>query len=405
MRKQIPNSRLREPLCLAFIVLASLLLSSCGKKAATEEVAAGPHLKWNVRSAGTGVSHPAIGPDGTIYVGTSVGVQAFSPAGKELWKLTFGGAGTPVLSDDGTLYFSSSYGFVLGVSPDGKLTWQPKLGLIGFRAPPALGPSTSLYYVNSASDIFVFAPKRSETYDWTLGTFREGMLGASNVLPGTAKIGGASQNGAPLLLGDSTLLVPRQNFLHAIDTNGSSYWDLELTPGDLGMAAIGADSTIYVGDNQSILYAVNPNGSQKWRFDIGGSIVGSPVVDKDGVIYFTDGIALYAVNPDGSLKWRYFKARQPHFLTPPTLAENGTIYVGAEFGLLAFAPDGTLKWNVRVYSPTSPLTIAPDGTLYFGCGYFWLCAVQGENSPLMQSSWPKPFHDLANTSRYSPFTQ
>lgn len=405
MGKQIPSARLRRPLCFVVFVLAPLLLPSCGKKAAIDEAASGPHVKWSVRSAGTGVSVPTIAPDGTIYVGTSVGVQAFSPAGQELWKLTFGGAGTPVLSSDGTLYFSSSYGFVLGVSSDGQLTWQPKLGLIGFRAPPALGPGTSLYYVNTASDIFAFAPKRSETYDWTIGTFREGMLGTSNVLPGTARIGGASQNGAPLLLGDSTLLVPRQNFLHALDTNGSRYWDLELTSGDLGMAALAADSTIYVADNQGALYAVTPNGSQKWRFDVGGSLIGSPVVDKDGVIYFTDGAAVYAVNPDGSLKWRYFKARQPHFVTPPTLAENGTVYIGAEFGLLAFAPDGTLKWNVRVYSPSSPLSIAPDGTVYFACGYFWLCAVQGENSPLMQSSWPKPFHDLANTSRFSPFSQ
>ncbi len=403
MPSRLSYARHREPLCFFLVVLALVSLASCGKKAATEEATAGPHVKWSVRSAGTAVSHPAIAADGTIYVGTSVGVQAFSPTGKELWKLSFGGAGTPVLADDGTLYFSSSYGFVLGVSPDGKLAWQPKLGLIGFRAPPALGPGTSLYYVNTASDIFAFQPKNSDTYNWSLGTFREGMLGTSDVLPGTARIGGASQNGAPLLLGDSTVLVPRQNFLHAINTNGSRYWDLELTSGDLGMAAIAADSTIYVGDNQGVLYAVNPSGSQKWRFDMGSSVIGSPVVDKDGVIYFTDGVAIYAVNPDGSLKWRYFKARQPHFVTPPVLAENGTIYIGAEFGLLAFAPGGDLKWNVRVYSPTSPLTIAPDGTVYFACGYFWLCAVQAENSPLMQSSWPKPFHDLANTSRYSPF--
>ncbi|HUL35032.1 MAG TPA: PQQ-binding-like beta-propeller repeat protein [Candidatus Eisenbacteria bacterium] len=384
------------------VIFSLLVLASCGKKAVPAEASKGPHVKWSVRSAGTGVSHPAIGPDGTIYIGTSVGVQAFSPSGSELWRVRFAAPGTPVISSDGTLYFESSYGFVLGVSSAGQLVWQPKLGLSGFHAPPAIAPDASLYYVNTASDIYAFQPRQSDNYTWTLQTFREGLLSSPDVLPGTVRKGWASQGGAPLLLGDSTLIVPRQNFLHSIGTNGSNSWELELTSGDLGEAAIAPDSTIYVGDNRSVLYAVDPAGSRKWRFDAGGSVLGSPEVDTAGVIYFTDGSALYAVNPDGSLHWRYSKMQQPHFVTPATLAADGTIYIGSEFGLNAFRPDGTLKWNLRVYSPSSPLTIAPDGTVYFACGYFWLCAAQGDGAPLMQSSWPKPFHDLANTSRYSP---
>jgi outer membrane protein assembly factor BamB len=396
--------RWQHAACLAALLPVALAICACSKKVAatTDQPAKGPHVKWSVRSLGTGVSHPAVGSDGTVYIGTSVGVEAFSPAGKLSWKLTFSNPGTPVISDDGTLYFESHHGFVLGVSPDGQLVWQPKLGLIGFHAPPALGPGTSLYYVNSVSDIYAFQPKSSENYTWELQTFRRGMLDTPNFLPGTAQTGLSSQNGAPLLLGDSTLIVPRQNFLHSVSTNGSRGWELELSPGSLGMAAVGPDSTIYLGDDRSILYAINPDGSQKWRFDASGPVLDSPVVDMAGIIYFTDGTAVYAVNPDGSLKWRYFKAQQPHFLTPPTLAADGTLYIGAEFGLLAFTPDGNLKWNIRVYSPSSPLTIAPDGTVYFACGFFWLCAVQGDGAPLMQSSWPKPYHDLANTSRYDP---
>jgi outer membrane protein assembly factor BamB len=398
-------ARWQRTASLAAILLGSLVLFACNKKvaSATEQPATGPHVKWSVRSLGTGVSHPAIGADGTIYIGTSVGVQAFSPAGKLIWKLTYASPGVPVIADDGTLYFESHHGLVLGVSPDGQIVWQPKLGLIGFHAPPALGPSTSLYYVNSTSDIYAFQPKSSDTYTWSLETFRHGRLDTPNFLSGTANTALASQGGAPLLIGDSTLIVPRQNFLHSLTTSGSRGWEVELSSGDLGMAAVGPDTTLYLGDNLGALYAVNPDGSLKWRFD--GSVLGSPVVDAEGVIYFTDGAALYAVNPDGSLKWRYFKAHQPHLLTPPTLATDGTIYVGEEFGLLAFTKNGDPKWNVRVYSPSSPLTIAPDGTVYFACGYFWLCAVQGDGGPLMQSSWPKAFHDVSNTSRYSPVYQ
>ena len=396
------NSRLLRAILCATLLAVGFSVSSCKKNSGQPPASAsGPHLKWNVRTLTSGVSHPAIGRDGTIYVGTSGGAEAFDPAGKMLWKVTYASPGAPVIAEDGTLYFESHQGLVLGISSDGQLVWQPKLGLIGFKAPPALGPDTSLFYVNTASDLWAFQPKRSDRESWSLSTFREGSLDSATILPGTARVGGAAQNGAPIVYGDSTVLLPRQNFLHAFSTNGSSYWRNELSPGDLGMAAIGRDGTIYVGDDRSILYAVDPSGATKWRFDLSSSVHGSPVVDADGVIYCTDGVAVYAINPDGSLKWRYYKPKEPYFVTPPTLAANGTLYIGAEFGLLAFAPDGILKWKTRVMSPTSPITIAPDGTLYFGCGYSWLCSFEAEGSPLMQSSWPKPYHDIRNTSRYS----
>jgi len=400
-----PRARLfHQSFLLAAAIAAPLLVSSCGKKAATEKSSSAPRVKWTVKTDGMAVSHPAIAPDGTIYISSNVGVQAYSPAGKQLWKLTLAAPGTPVIADDGTLYFACNYGLVFGVSSAGKLTWQPKIGLTGFRTPPALSSDASLFFVNTPSDIYAFRPRQSDGVYWSLQTFREGLLESANLLPGSARVDSPSKGGSPVLLGDSTLIVARQSFLHSISTSGNRSWQLEFTPGGVSLAAIGPDATIYVGDGRSVLYAIDPSGSTKWQFD-GGGFIGSAVVDTAGVIYFTDGSALYAINPDGSIKWRYSKQQQPHFVTPPTLAADGTIYVGAEFGLMAFRADGTLKWNQRVYSPTSPLTIAPDGTVYFGCGYSWLCAVQGDGGPLMHSSWPKPFHDLANTSRYSPLNE
>ena len=387
----------------AAILSAPFLISSCGKKDATQKSQSGPHLKWSVRTDGMAVSHPAIAPDGTIYISSNVGVQAYSPAGKQLWKLTLATPGTPVIADDGTLYFACNYGLVFGVSSAGRLTWQPKIGLSGFHTPPALSSDGSLFYVNSPSDIYAFRPRQSDSVYWSLQTFREGLLESANLLPGSARVDSHASGGTPVLLGDSTLIVARQSFLHSISTSGNRSWQLEFTPG-VSLAAIGPDATIYVGDGRSGLYAIDSSGSTKWQFD-GGGFLGSAVVDTAGIIYFTDGEALYAVNPDGTLKWRYSKQQQPHFITSPTLAVDGTIYVGAEFGLLAFNPEGTLKWNLRVYSPTSPLTIGTDGTIYFACGYSSLCAVQGDGAPLMHSSWPKAYHDLANTSRYSPLNE
>jgi len=394
---------LRRIFLAAAILSATFLLSSCGKKGTTQKPQSGPHLKWSVKADGMAVSHPAIAPDGTIYISSNAGVQAYSPAGKQLWKLTLATPGTPVIADDGTLYFACNYGLIFGVSSAGKLIWQPQIGLSGFRTPPALSSDASLFFVNSPSDIYAFRPRQSDGVYWSLQTFREGFLESSTPLPGSARVDSHASGGTPVLLGDTTLIVARQSFLHSISTSGDRSWQLEFTPG-VSLAAIGPDTTIYVGDGRNVLYAIDPSGSTKWQFD-GGGFLGSAVVDTAGVIYFTDGDALYAVNPDGTLKWRYSKQQQPHFITSPTLAADGTIYIGAEFGLLAFSPEGALKWNLRVYSPTSPLTIGPDGTIYFACGYSSLCAVQGEGAQLMHSSWPKAYHDLSNTSRYSPINE
>ena len=381
------------------LVLVVFPLASCGKKnSGASEQKMGARIKWQYKSAGMAVSHPAISPDGTIYVGTHQGLLALSPDGKLLWEAGIGEAGTPVISEDGTIYLDTWHGSMFGASKEGQLVWRPGYGLIGFSAPPALGSNTTLFYLNNVSDIYVFQPKQSSEKLWSMDTFREGMLGASTVLPGSARVGVISTKAAPVLTRNDSVVLPRQNFLHSLSTNGTSEWDLELTTGSLGQAALAEDGTIYVGDDRSVLYAVDSSGSRKWRFDASGSVQGSPVIDTAGVVYFTAGDAVYAVNPDGNLKWRFSPLQRLGLSTSPVLAADGTLYVGSDFALIALGPDGLLKWNLRIYSPTSSLTIGPDGTIYFACGYSWLCAVEDKGSPLMQSAWPKQFHDLANTS-------
>src|SRR6266481_9741407 len=52
-----------------------------------------------------------------------------------------------------------------------------------------------------------------------------------------------------------------------------------------GSPAIGADGTIYTGCDQ-FLYAVNPDGTLKWKFALGDLIQSSsPAIGSDGTIY------------------------------------------------------------------------------------------------------------------------
>jgi outer membrane protein assembly factor BamB len=380
----------------AFLASSVVPLVSCGKKQAvsTSAKSAGPRLKWQYKSKGSALSHPALSPDGTIYVGTSQGLQALSPDGKFLWEATLAGAGVPVVADDDTIYLDIRYGVMFGVSKTGQLVWRPGDGLIGFSAPPALGGDNTLYFMNTAADIYAYRPSLAQPKLWNLDTFREGVL-TPTVLPGTARADGVVSSAAPLLTRSGSIILPRQNFLHSISSGGSEEWELELSSDTLGQAALADDGTIYVSGGGEV-FAVDPSGSVKWRFDSGW--LGSPVIDGDGVIYFTDGPAVYALNPDGALKWRFAPPAGIRFFTSPALAADGTLYLGGEFALLAVHPNGTLKWNLRTYTPTSAPTIGADGTIYFACGYSALCAVEDVGSPLMHGAWPKQFHDAANTS-------
>jgi outer membrane protein assembly factor BamB len=357
---------------------------------------------WKYRCGISANSHPAIGADGTIYIiGGSKGVEAVSPDGKKIWSVTYGNPCVPVIARDGTVYFDSLVGLVFGVNIDEKLIWRPNYGLIGFKLPPALSPGSTLYYINTKSDVWAFTPRDSDKSLRDLETIRPGML-TTRILPGFVPRDDAHQNGSPIVTRDDSILVPRHNFLQSITPNGEPGWNVDATSGTLGQAALGEDGTIYVADDRNVLYAFDRTGEKKWMFDAG--VVGSPVVDTQAVIYFTDGAGLYALAPDGSLTWRIQSPAHDAFHTSPTLAADGIIYIGGNTGLFAYYQDGSLRWSLIKYGAGSAPTIAPDGTIYYTCWAGYLCAVRDEGSPLMRSSWPKQFHDQANTSYVSALT-
>ncbi|MEM2175649.1 MAG: PQQ-binding-like beta-propeller repeat protein, partial [Candidatus Micrarchaeia archaeon] len=92
--------------------------------------------------------------------------------------------------------------------------------------------------------------------------------------------------------------------------------------------AIGKDGTIYVGSWDNYLYAINPDGSLKWKFKTGDNVRSSPAIGKDGTIYVGSyDNYLYAINPDGSLKWKFKTGSSVY--SSPAIGKDGTIYVGS----------------------------------------------------------------------------
>jgi len=308
-----------------------------------------PKLKWSFTTGDLIESSPAIGADGTIYVGSSDGkLYAINPDGSQKWSFTTGGQifSSPAIGADGTIYVGSADNKLYAINPDGSQKWSFTTGYwIG--SSPAIGTDGTIYFGSYDNKLYAINPDGSQKWSFTTGD---------------------SIACSPAIGADGTIYVGSyDNKLYAINPDGSQKWSF--TTGDMifSSPAIAADGTIYFGSDDNKLYAINPDGSQKWSFTTGYWIVSSPAIGADGTIYVgSDDNNLYAINPDGSQKG--YRTTGDVVLSSPAIGADGTIYFGSNDNkLYALNPDGTRKWGAttggNVYS--SP-AIGADGTIYFG---------------------------------------
>ncbi|MGD1032606.1 MAG: PQQ-binding-like beta-propeller repeat protein, partial [Opitutaceae bacterium] len=264
---------------------------------------------------------PAVGPNGTVYVGSDDSVfYAFNSDGSSLWT-SF--AGEPFdttaasIAGDGTVYAASSLG----------------------------GP----------------------IYSFTAG----GVLKWTLSLPGSAIVNGAAAL-ASVSAADDTLYVKAQDGnLYAINTsNGSVKWTYPVPGVSYAPPSVGSDGTVYIGADNSVLYAINPYGAEEWTYTADAAIYTAPAIDGSGNLYFgTLGGTFYSLGRSGTLRWS-FKANNS-ISSSAALGANGFVYFGSyDHHLYALATgNGALQWSyllgseVRASSPA----IDSNGVVYVGC--------------------------------------
>jgi len=106
-----------------------------------------PYEEWRFTTGGVVHSSPAIGADGTIYVGSGDNdLYAVDPDGTEKWRFTTESwvRSSPAIGADGTIYVGSFDGNLYAVNPDGSEKWSFATGDL-VRSYPAIGADGTIY--------------------------------------------------------------------------------------------------------------------------------------------------------------------------------------------------------------------------------------------------------------------
>lgn len=320
-------------------------------------------LKWRFQTQNAVESTPAIGYDGTLYVGSDDGnLYAINPStGTTKWVFTApGGNGvacivtSPAIGRDGTLYFGSLNGYFYAVdSATGIKKWQYHTFGVSLGS-PAIGPDGTIYLCTYNS-LSVIALNPDGTLKWSQGL---GICGAS-----------------PAVGSDGTVYMsvipdPSAGFFALDGQTGAVKWNVSNISSHGASPAIASDGTVYFGSDDDYVYALNgATGAQVWSFKTGGQVESSPVIGPDGTLYIgsNDG-TVYALNGQtGMPAWTF--ATGATSIGGLAMAGDGTLYFGAgDNNIYAIdSSTGKEKWQYATGSlvDCNP-SIASDGTVYVG---------------------------------------
>jgi len=317
---------------------------------------------WQTTTGDAVTCSPAVGTDGTVYVGSNDNsFYAYNPNGTLRWSHAAGSVfdtSSAAIAPDGTVYAGCTDGNVYAFSAGGTLKWTYAVpappassGLDnGLSSSPAIAPDGTVYI--HADDGNLYALNPAGTLKW-----KEAVAGASYA--------------APTVAVDGTVYIGTDGgVLYAFNPDGSTKWAYTApVAGEeiFTAAAIDATGNVYFGTLSGNFYSLDPTSKLRWRYAVGNGITSAPAL-ANGAVYFAgyDGYLYSLSAAAGALNWRFPLGTQVR-ASAPAVDANGVVYVGCyDHNVYAVGPSGSL---VRIYATDDIVRSSPviSGTsLYFG---------------------------------------
>jgi outer membrane protein assembly factor BamB len=181
-------------------------------------------------------SAPALAPDGSLRAVCHDVLYALSPDGSKRWQVEGPGEfdSAPAVGADGTSYIGDEARRFLAIDAQG----QPRFSFISggpVRAAPALRSDGIVVF--GAYDGVLYALRPDGTLAWSFAT-------------------ADSIQSSPLVDVDGAVVVgSRDNRVYALSPDGKLRWSLVLEEDIDGTPALGPDGTLYIGSDDRCLHA------------------------------------------------------------------------------------------------------------------------------------------------------
>jgi hypothetical protein len=271
-------------------------------------------VAWRFHAGGTLPGPPAIGPDGTAYLGTSDGsFIAIGTDGVLRWSVTLEGTigWSPVVDDSGRVYVATTAQKVHAFFPSGVRGWALRTP-VRVATEPVLAPWGILF---GGGDGSVWAVSSRGAPLWHVETGQSpsaaaGIFGQRMVVPTAAGdamfYDGASRRfvahlgnavrSAPLVFRDGSAAVLSGSSLYRLDPSAAVLWRRE------GIDWFGwSGAALLVVDDRQELSWLSSDGTPAKTLGLGSAASGPPVPGDDGSVFVPcDSGALAIVRPRGS---------------------------------------------------------------------------------------------------------
>jgi len=285
-------------------------------------------LRWTFK-ARDAVYAAAVSIRDLIYVASvDSNLYCIDTTGKQRWSTYLADElySPPALGRDGTLYIGTDQGTLAAVAPNGKIRWKRKLG-DEIASSPTIGLNGLAYATSDSVYCFDGRGRRR----WAFGTAGGDYFYASAV---------PDEKGV-VYVGNT------DGYLYCLEPNGRLRWRAPVPDEDeiRPEVVFGTDSSMYFGTDGDYLCRKTETGTPYTVYEADDILIATAAIsDRGTVFYLPDDGVLYGLTASGRLLWKRDVAagsKDLYYTSSPTIAPDGTIYVGSwDNGLYAFRGDG-----------------------------------------------------------------